>query len=60
MPYIIVNFYIEVPENKQVDLERLLSSNGFAFYDATNMDCYTKANSNFDTLESIEADIECK
>jgi hypothetical protein len=58
MKTVIVAFYIECED--QAILERVLSREGCAFLDATNYDPYTKLGSNFHTLESIEADLECK
>lgn len=54
----IANYYIEYGDKDK--LEKMLYANGFAFYDATNYDPYTKSGSNFLTIESIEADLECK
>ncbi len=56
----IVNFYIDLDKKDQVELEKLLSTAGFYFYDATFFDPYTNGAKTFNTLDEIEADLECK
>lgn len=60
----IVNYYIDTHSfgnrDDKVDranLELVLSSEGYAFYDATESDPYCVIHT---TLEAIEADLECK
>lgn len=63
----IVNFYIEcepdLGENefaRLVKLEKLLRSNGFAFYNATDFDSCTSGPNSLKTLEDIEIQVEGK
>jgi hypothetical protein len=57
----IVNFYIEVESDPRwIELESLLREHKYAFLDATANDPYTRRGSNYSTLESIEADLDCK
>lgn len=57
----ILNYYVEVKNDEDLTkLETLLVYNNFPFYDATVFDPYTGKDSNYSTLESIEADLECK
>ena len=56
----IVNFYIQVPQGKEVELALYLHLNGFAFYDATDFDSCTSGFNKLDTLDEIEAAVEGK
>ncbi len=56
----IVNFYIEVKDmGHLVQVEKAIHEAGAAFYDKTRLDEYCQ-NPTFCSLETIEADIECK
>jgi hypothetical protein len=57
----IACFYIDARDSGERErLEYLLTFNGFAFYDATGSDPYTREGSEFKTLEDIETDINMK
>lgn len=63
----LVNFYIECtsPDKGQEVLEKLLNSNGFAFYDATAADSLTRHRDNgspslYTTIEHVEGVLDRK
>ncbi len=56
-PKTIVCYYIEVDD--ELFLKNALHSLGFPIYDATHLDPMTR-NSNFHTLDEIEAALELK